>query len=140
MPNGALLSAMGPRWAIIYRLPRRLVTILGYDFVAISGGARWLADTPLIPPMLAKIMPDTTDQAADQAADRELDARGLNCPLPVLRAKQALRDMAAGEVLAMVCTDPGSAPDLAALCAQTGHQLLASFIAGDEFHFRLKKS
>ncbi|MDX1529601.1 MAG: sulfurtransferase TusA family protein, partial [Gammaproteobacteria bacterium] len=57
---------------------------------------------------------------------RELDACGLNCPLPVLRAKKTLDKMASGEVLQIIATDPGSVTDMAALARQTGHELLES--------------
>lgn len=70
----------------------------------------------------------------------ELDARGLTCPLPILRAKKTLQTMAAGEVLAIVATDPGAVKDFEAFAAQTGNELLESFAVGGEFHFKLKKS
>jgi tRNA 2-thiouridine synthesizing protein A len=57
-------------------------------------------------------------------ADKELDARGLNCPLPILRAKKALAEMQSGQVLKIVATDPGSVKDFAAFARQTGHALL----------------
>jgi tRNA 2-thiouridine synthesizing protein A len=62
----------------------------------------------------------------DQAlqADREVDARGLNCPLPILRTKKALNDMASGTVLRVLATDPGSVRDFEAFARQTGNQLL----------------
>ncbi len=56
--------------------------------------------------------------------DRELDARGLNCPLPILRTKKSLNDMTHGQVLKVVATDPGSVRDFQAFCKQTGNQLL----------------
>lgn len=57
-------------------------------------------------------------------ADREVDARGLNCPLPILRTKKALNDMASGTVLRVLATDPGSVRDFEAFARQTGNQLL----------------
>ena len=72
--------------------------------------------------------------------DQELDARGLNCPLPILRAKKALNGMAAGEVLKIVSTDPGSVKDFEAFSSQTGNELLASTEEGGEFHFMMKKN
>lgn len=71
--------------------------------------------------------------------DRELDARGLNCPLPILRAKKALTDMASGQVLRILATDPGSVKDFQAFCKQTGNPLLSSETANDEFIFFMKK-
>ena len=57
-------------------------------------------------------------------ADKELDARGLNCPLPILKAKKALSDMHSGEVLKVLATDPGSVRDFQAFARQTGNDLL----------------
>ncbi len=58
-----------------------------------------------------------------QSFDRELDVRGLNCPLPILRAKKALGDLTAGQVLKVMATDPGSVKDFQAFCKQTIHVL-----------------
>ena len=55
-----------------------------------------------------------------------LDVKGLACPLPVLRAKRALKDMPPGDVLRVLATDPGALKDIPAFCAQTGHQLLGT--------------
>ncbi|MGH8621312.1 MAG: sulfurtransferase TusA family protein [Burkholderiales bacterium] len=71
--------------------------------------------------------------------DKELDARGLNCPLPILRTKKALTDMASGQVLKVLATDPGSVKDFAAFSRQTGNPLLASEKADAEFIFFMKK-
>ena len=73
-------------------------------------------------------------------ADKELDARGLNCPLPILRAKKALNDMTSGQTLHIVATDPGSVKDFEAFARQTGNQLLESNEANGEFSFLLKKA
>ncbi len=72
--------------------------------------------------------------------DQELDARGLNCPLPILRAKKTLNGMAAGEILKIVSTDPGSVKDFEAFASQTGNALLDSTEEGGEFHFMMKKA
>ena len=72
--------------------------------------------------------------------DQELDARGLNCPLPILRAKKTLNGMTAGEVLKIVSTDPGSVKDFEAFASQTGNELLDSSEEGGEFHFLMKKA
>ena len=56
--------------------------------------------------------------------DKELDARGLNCPLPILRCKKALADLQGGQILKIVATDPGSVKDFQAFCKQTGHELV----------------
>lgn len=71
--------------------------------------------------------------------DKDLDARGLNCPLPILRAKKALGDMASGQVLRIVATDPGSVKDFEAFSKQTGNALLSHSAAEKEFTFFLKK-
>ena len=71
--------------------------------------------------------------------DKELDARGLNCPLPILRTKKALTDMASGQVLKVLATDPGSVKDFQAFSRQTGNALLASEKAEQEFIFFMKK-
>ena len=71
--------------------------------------------------------------------DKELDARGLNCPLPILRAKKALNDMQSGQVLKIVATDPGSVRDFQAFAKQTGNELLSQSEAEKEFVFFLKR-
>lgn len=71
--------------------------------------------------------------------DKELDARGLNCPLPILRAKKALTDMASGQVLRVLATDPGSVKDFQAFSKQTGHALLSSETVDTDFIFFMKK-
>ena len=71
--------------------------------------------------------------------DKELDARGLNCPLPILRAKKALNDMQSGQVLKILATDPGSVKDFQAFAKQTGNELLSQDEANKEFLFFLKR-
>lgn len=71
--------------------------------------------------------------------DKDLDARGLNCPLPILRAKKALNDMTSGQVLHILSTDPGSVKDFAAFAKQTGNELLSSNENNKEFEFYLKR-
>lgn len=71
--------------------------------------------------------------------DKELDARGLNCPLPILRAKKALADMESGQILHIVATDPGSVKDFDAFAKQTGNELLESKEEGSEYHYLIKK-
>ena len=69
-------------------------------------------------------------------ANNEIDTRGMNCPLPILKAKKALADMQAGEVLKVVATDPGSMRDFQAFARQTGNELLEQTSSNDEFvHF-----
>lgn len=71
--------------------------------------------------------------------DKELDARGLNCPLPILRTKKALAEMSSGQVLKVIATDPGSVKDMQAFAKQTGNELVSSAEAGGEFTFFMKK-
>ena len=71
--------------------------------------------------------------------DKELDARGLNCPLPILRAKKALTDMTTGQVLKILATDPGSVKDFQAFAKQTGNALLEHAEADKVFTFFLKR-
>ena len=70
---------------------------------------------------------------------KELDARGLNCPLPILRTKKALAEMASGEILKVIATDPGSVKDMQAFAKQTGNDLVNSADAGGEYTFFMKK-
>ena len=71
--------------------------------------------------------------------DRDLDARGLNCPLPILRARKALNEMTSGQVLRIVATDPGSQKDFESFSKQTGNELVSQSAAGTEFVFYLRK-
>jgi tRNA 2-thiouridine synthesizing protein A len=72
--------------------------------------------------------------------DQELDASGLNCPLPILRAKKTLSGMGSGQVLHIIATDPGSVKDFDAFSKQTGNELLESKEKGGKFHFMIKKA
>ena len=73
-------------------------------------------------------------------ADETLNAEGLNCPLPIIKAKKALKGMEAGKVLEVRSTDPGSVADFAAFCSQTGNELLSSNTEGNIYLFEIKKS
>jgi tRNA 2-thiouridine synthesizing protein A len=73
------------------------------------------------------------------AIDREVDARGLNCPLPVLRTKKALNEMRSGQVIRILATDPGSVRDFEAFCRQTGNKLLDRGEADGVFWFMLQR-
>lgn len=70
----------------------------------------------------------------------ELDARGLNCPLPILKAKKAINSINTGEVLKIIATDPGSVKDFEAFTKQTGHDLIETGEENGEFTFLIKKS
>jgi len=71
--------------------------------------------------------------------NKELDARGLNCPLPILKAKKALADMKSGDVLKVVATDPGSVRDFQAFARQTGNELVEQTASNDEFVHLLRR-
>ena len=70
----------------------------------------------------------------------KLDASGLNCPLPILKAKKQLNSLETGEVLYIVATDSGSVKDFDAFCKQTGHSLLESSEAEGKYHYYIKKA
>ncbi|MEE9422002.1 MAG: sulfurtransferase TusA family protein [Gammaproteobacteria bacterium] len=72
--------------------------------------------------------------------DEQLDASGLNCPLPILRAKKALNGIDSGKVLRIIATDPGSVKDFEAFAKQTGNELLESKEEGGKFEFLIKKA
>ncbi|OWQ90856.1 hypothetical protein CDN99_11885 [Roseateles aquatilis] len=70
---------------------------------------------------------------------KELDTRGLNCPLPILKAKKALAEMESGQLLKVVATDPGSTRDFQAFARQTGNELVEQTTEGDDFIHVLKR-
>jgi len=70
---------------------------------------------------------------------KELDARGLNCPLPILKAKKALAEMSSGEILRVLATDPGSVRDFQAFARQTGNDLVGHSESNKEFTFFMKR-
>jgi tRNA 2-thiouridine synthesizing protein A len=70
---------------------------------------------------------------------KDLDTRGLNCPLPILKAKKALADMVSGELLRVVSTDPGSTRDFQAFARQTGNELVEQTSSGAEFVHVLRR-
>ena len=72
-------------------------------------------------------------------AQKEIDTRGLNCPLPILKAKKALADMNSGDVLKVLATDPGSMRDFQAFARQTGNELVEQNSANDEFTHYLRR-
>jgi TusA-related sulfurtransferase len=71
--------------------------------------------------------------------DKELDTRGLNCPLPILKAKKALAEMTTGQLLKVVSTDAGSTRDFQAFAKQTGNELIEQQSAGGDFIHVLKR-
>ena len=72
-------------------------------------------------------------------ADKELDARGLDCPLPILRTKKMLNELTGGQTLRIVATDPGAVKDFQAFAKQTGNELLESGETNGEYTFVIKK-
>jgi tRNA 2-thiouridine synthesizing protein A len=72
-------------------------------------------------------------------ADQVLDVKGLNCPLPILRAKKALKDVPSGGTLQVLATDPGSVKDFEAFCRTTGNELMESTTEGNVFSFTIKR-
>ena len=72
-------------------------------------------------------------------AQKEIDTRGLNCPLPILKAKKALADMRSGDLLRVVATDPGSMRDFQAFARQTGNELVEQTSSDDEFVHLLRR-
>jgi tRNA 2-thiouridine synthesizing protein A len=73
-------------------------------------------------------------------SDKLLDTKGLRCPLPVLRARKAMKDMDPGQVIEIHATDPGSVQDFHAFCETTGHALLDSRRDGEVFIFEIRKA
>ncbi len=73
-------------------------------------------------------------------SDKLLDTKGLRCPLPVLRARRAMKDMASGQVIEIHATDPGAVQDFKAFCETTGHALLESRRDGEVFVFEIRKA
>ena len=69
-----------------------------------------------------------------------LDTKGMNCPLPILKAKKAIKDIAAGDTLQVLSTDPGSVKDFEAFCRSTGNELLESSEADGVYTYMIKKS
>ena len=72
-------------------------------------------------------------------AQKEIDTRGLNCPLPILKAKKALADMSSGDLLKVISTDPGSVRDFQAFARQTGNELVGQTAGDGEFVHLLRR-
>lgn len=73
-------------------------------------------------------------------ADQSLDTKGLNCPLPILRTKKALKDMPAGATLEVIATDPAAVKDFEAFCRSTGNELVESHAGNGTFTFVIRRS
>ncbi|MEG3639021.1 sulfurtransferase TusA family protein [Magnetococcus sp. PR-3] len=74
-----------------------------------------------------------------QQQTHQLDTRGMNCPLPIVKTKKRLKGMQTGEVLQVMASDPGSIKDMTSFCAQTGHHLMAAEEDGANFVFQIRK-
>ena len=74
------------------------------------------------------------------ASTSTLDARGLNCPLPILKTKKALNSLNTGDTLTVIATDPGSVKDMTAFCSQTGHSLVETAEEQGDYTFVIQKS
>jgi tRNA 2-thiouridine synthesizing protein A len=85
------------------------------------------------------MVPAAVADRAMPAFDREIDVRGLSCPMPALRARAALRSMKAGQVLRVVATDSGAPRDFATFARATGNVLVAQTDSGREMAFYLRK-
>lgn len=72
--------------------------------------------------------------------DKELDARGMNCPLPILRTRKSLNELLAGQVLKVSATDPGAIKDMQAFTKQTGNELVSTAESGGEYIFMIRKT
>lgn len=73
-------------------------------------------------------------------ANATLDARGLNCPLPVIKTKKELNKLAKGEILLVIASDPGSEKDIPSFCLQTRNKLISSTVCENEFRFMIEKT
>jgi len=73
-------------------------------------------------------------------ATATLNAEGLNCPLPILKAKKMLKTLSEGDILEIRTTDPGSVADFSAFCNQTGNELISSSSEGDIYKFEIKRA
>jgi len=76
---------------------------------------------------------------SDITPTQELDCRGMNCPLPVLKTKKTLKSLAAGDVLKVIATDPGSVADMAAFSRSTGNEILDQSAGGGEYTFYFRR-
>jgi len=76
----------------------------------------------------------------EQTIDHILDTKGLNCPLPILKAKKAMSEMPSGGILQVLSTDPGSVADFEAFCRQTGNELVEATTEGDIFVFLIRNT
>jgi len=83
---------------------------------------------------------ETVSTEGGVAATAELDCRGLNCPLPILRTKKAITPLASGEILKMTATDPGSVADVAAFSRRTGHAIVDQSEGSGEYVFYLRRA
>jgi tRNA 2-thiouridine synthesizing protein A len=74
-----------------------------------------------------------------QAVVKTLDLKGLSCPLPIVKTAQAIKQLETGDLVEALATDPGSAPDFAAWCKTTGHEMVEQTVEGDVYRFVIRK-
>jgi tRNA 2-thiouridine synthesizing protein A len=82
---------------------------------------------------------ENSEEHVSYSADQKLDASGLTCPLPLLKAKQALNGMDSGQILNVICTDSGSVRDFQVFCQQSGNQLLQSVEENGTYIYYIRK-
>jgi TusA-related sulfurtransferase len=99
-----------------------------------TAGVWWAQRVPM-----RELLKITTSKDTRMHIDKELDTRGLNCPLPILKAKKALAEMSSGQLLRVVSTDPGSTRDFMAFAKQTGNELVEQQADGGDFTHVLKR-
>src|SRR5690606_8047570 len=102
-----------------------------------------LTGDSVIPPASSSaspVQPPAPRPGSELVAGHTLDARGLRCPLPLLRAKQTLRTLTTGDILLVMATDAGSVADFAAYARLSGEPLVAFDAPGDEFHYWFQKT
>jgi tRNA 2-thiouridine synthesizing protein A len=123
-----LIYGLFPEWGLAFR------GVLSYRFHLI------LIRISMIRAVGSELVVNYTKRSVAMADyDEELDATGLNCPLPILRAKKALNGMETGKVLRIIATDPGSVKDFEAFAKQTGNELMSSTEEGGKFMFLMRK-
>lgn len=83
---------------------------------------------------------ETATASGDPTPDLELDCRGMNCPLPILKTKKAIGTLEVGQIVKMISTDPGSIPDVAAFSRRTGHETVQQAEGNGEYTFWLRRS
>lgn len=136
LPDGYLLSGISCRFVIVISIMKgtRRKRKVPDNFVRLD---RRLMERPLS--QLCDTCPMSTYCASTSKVDAELDVQGLNCPMPLLKAKQALNRLSAGELLRVRATDPGSVRDFEVFSTQSGNELLDTQTQDSVFVYLLRK-